>query len=286
MPRSGDKLREVMEREQLWRTVALAYYEAAGAPALSHARPTVARMREIFHGGAPITAGAAERMIEIARYVAGELKGSPETNPVFTVDAPPQMRSGGREHDDERFSAALLATLRTQHPGISLDAVLLQALVQQMRSSSPTRPASAARRRVDRASPPPDPSAAGGAVAFMAKVRELRDWSGLSFAALEAEAKAQGAWLPHSTLADALARDTPLSGSLLDALTLVCDLDPAQRASWELARRRACSELPATQSPDPGGSHAEDAGEPEPERTVVLRTPRRLMRARGKAAVR
>ncbi|HEY8479975.1 MAG TPA: NB-ARC domain-containing protein [Spirillospora sp.] len=87
---------------------------------------------------------------------------------------------------------------------------------------------------------------------FMARLRQLREWSGLTFRELEARSARLGHHLPRSTLASALRRDALPRQELVEALVRACGHDPAP---WARARRRVAAGLAAGERPPgPQGS--------------------------------
>ncbi|SDQ59793.1 peptidoglycan-binding protein [Thermostaphylospora chromogena] len=89
----------------------------------------------------------------------------------------------------------------------------------------------------------PDPRRAANAAEFVAEMRRLRAWSGLTFRQLERNAASAGDVLPHSTLVAALRRDRLPREDLLRAFTRACGCDPAEVAEWMEVRRRLAAAL-------------------------------------------
>ena len=85
---------------------------------------------------------------------------------------------------------------------------------------------------------PPQPQEAGTATEFVAALRALRVWSGLTFRELEGKATANGDVLPSSTIAAALGRPTLPREQIVTALVRACGLDEAVVQDWLSARRR------------------------------------------------
>ncbi|SFN32321.1 hypothetical protein SAMN04489713_1011153 [Actinomadura madurae] len=86
--------------------------------------------------------------------------------------------------------------------------------------------------------PPPSPAAACDEAEFIAALRRLKAWSGLSYRQLERRAADAGRVLPYSTASTALGRTTLPREELLVAFVLACGLDDGEAASWVAARKR------------------------------------------------
>ncbi|MEU6819644.1 hypothetical protein ABZ921_03370 [Streptomyces atriruber] len=84
---------------------------------------------------------------------------------------------------------------------------------------------------------PPVPTPAAGEAAFMAELRRLKAWSGLSYRELERAAAAAGEVLPYSTAATMLRRDRLPREALLVAFVVACGLDADDTRRWVAARR-------------------------------------------------
>ncbi|QEU89604.1 hypothetical protein [Streptomyces kanamyceticus] len=85
--------------------------------------------------------------------------------------------------------------------------------------------------------PPPVPEGAAGEAAFMAELRRLKAWSGLSYRELERAAATAGEVLPYSTAATMLGRDRLPRKALLVAFVVACGLDADDTRQWVAARR-------------------------------------------------
>ncbi|MFI9174716.1 hypothetical protein [Streptomyces lincolnensis] len=84
---------------------------------------------------------------------------------------------------------------------------------------------------------PPDTDPA----AFVAALRRLKAWSGLSYRSLERRAADAGHALPYSTAATMLGRDRLPRAELVTAFVAACGLRGAQAEAWVDARTRiAC----------------------------------------------
>ena len=84
--------------------------------------------------------------------------------------------------------------------------------------------------------PPPSPADATDETAFVAELRRLKAWSGLSFRQLERKATAGGDVLPYSTAATMLGKNRLPRAEVVDAFVRACgvvDVGP-----WLLARTR------------------------------------------------
>lgn len=94
---------------------------------------------------------------------------------------------------------------------------------------------------------PPTPPDTGPA-AFVAALRRLKAWSGLSYRRLERRATEAGHVLPHSTAATMLGRERLPREEPVAAFVAACGLRGAEAEAWTDARRRiACGpeEIPA-----------------------------------------
>ncbi|MEU5195973.1 hypothetical protein AB0G86_18280 [Streptomyces scabiei] len=87
---------------------------------------------------------------------------------------------------------------------------------------------------------PPTPSDTDPA-AFVAGLRRLKAWSGLSYRRLERRAAEAGHVLPHSTAATMLGRERLPREEPVAAFVAACGLRGAEAEAWTDARRRiAC----------------------------------------------
>ncbi|WP_329095943.1 hypothetical protein OG979_14090 [Actinomadura citrea] len=86
--------------------------------------------------------------------------------------------------------------------------------------------------------PPPSPDVATDEAEFIAALRRLKAWSGLSYRQLERRAAAAGRVLPYSTASTALGRKSLPREELLVAFVLACGLDDDEAASWVAVRKR------------------------------------------------
>ncbi len=119
--------------------------------------------------------------------------------------------------------------------------------------------------------PPPVPTPSAGEAAFMAELRRLKAWSGLSYRELERAAAAAGEALPYSTAATMLRRDRLPREAVLVAFLVACGLDAVDTRPWVAARR----ELAMGARPLPT---------PAPQPPIRRRRPRLLPAVVGAAA--
>ncbi|MDO0936846.1 hypothetical protein QQY66_35935 [Streptomyces sp. DG2A-72] len=108
---------------------------------------------------------------------------------------------------------------------------------------------------------PPDTDAA----AFVAALRRLKAWSGLSYRRLESRAADAGHALPYSTAATMLGRERLPRAELVAAFVAACGVRGAEAEAWADARSRiACGAAdagsPAGRAGVGGGSPAGCAG--------------------------
>ncbi|MFI1720667.1 hypothetical protein [Streptomyces sp. NPDC020489] len=119
--------------------------------------------------------------------------------------------------------------------------------------------------------PPPEPNPTAGEAAFMAELRRLKAWSGLSYRELERAAAAAGEVLPYSTAATMLRRDRLPRETVLVAFVVACGLGAEAVRPWVAVRREL------VMGPVPA---------PAPQPTVpVRRSPLRLALVTAAAAV-
>ncbi|MFI0453214.1 peptidoglycan-binding protein [Actinomadura sp. 6N118] len=111
--------------------------------------------------------------------------------------------------------------------------------------------------------PPPDPGAARTVPQFMECLRELKQWSGLTYRQLERQAIRRGRYLPHSTIAGALSRNRLPRRELLIDFVTACGCPPDEVARWTAAR----AALDAGANPSVAIDHpkvAENTDSPQP----------------------
>ncbi|MEE1760870.1 MULTISPECIES: hypothetical protein [unclassified Streptomyces] len=98
---------------------------------------------------------------------------------------------------------------------------------------------------------PPTPPATDAA-AFVAALRRLKAWSGLSYRRLEQRATEAGHALPYSTAATMLGRDSLPREELVAAFVAACGVRGAEAEAWLDARVAIACGPPAEPTPKPG----------------------------------
>ncbi|GHE70292.1 hypothetical protein GCM10018785_43490 [Streptomyces longispororuber] len=99
---------------------------------------------------------------------------------------------------------------------------------------------------------PPTPPVTDAA-AFVAELRRLKAWSGLSYRQLERRAAQAGHWLPYSTAATMLGRDRLPRAELVAAFVAACGLRGDEAEAWLDARTAlVCGRPAAAAPPEPG----------------------------------
>ncbi|GAB3987902.1 hypothetical protein GCM10029978_108510 [Actinoallomurus acanthiterrae] len=83
----------------------------------------------------------------------------------------------------------------------------------------------------------PDPHDAHTAAVFVAQLRRLKAWSGLTYRQLEKEAAKHGYALPHSTIASALKRESLPREELVKGFVSACGCPGETVAAWVEVRR-------------------------------------------------
>ncbi|MFG1916545.1 helix-turn-helix domain-containing protein [Micromonospora sp. NPDC048898] len=104
----------------------------------------------------------------------------------------------------------------------------------------------------------PDPATAGSAAEFVAQMRALRQWSGLTIRQVSKRARDAGDVLPHSTLNSALGRANLPRETLVAAFVRACGGDQDTVDHWVAARKVLA---------------AATAGQPEPVAVAVAADP-------------
>ncbi|MEU7585896.1 helix-turn-helix domain-containing protein [Micromonospora sp. NPDC049230] len=104
----------------------------------------------------------------------------------------------------------------------------------------------------------PDPATAGSAAEFVAQMRALRQWSGLTIRQVSKRARDAGDVLPHSTLNTALGRANLPREALVAAFVRACGGDQATVDHWVAAHKVLA---------------AATAGQPEPVAVAVAADP-------------
>lgn len=116
----------------------------------------------------------------------------------------------------------------------------------------------------------PGPAAVRTPAEFVAQLRTLKAWSGLSFRELERRARVDGRQLPISTMATALNRASLPHPDMLAALVAACGGDDEDVALWVEARRRLAVEEQGAPLPDPP-HHRQRRRSPEPAAVLPAR---------------
>ncbi|MGW0029199.1 helix-turn-helix domain-containing protein [Streptomyces sp. NPDC003314] len=116
----------------------------------------------------------------------------------------------------------------------------------------------------------PDPRGVRSPAEFLARLRALKDWSGLTYRELSARAEARGDVLPRSTVANMLSRTTLPREELLTAFVRACGTGPAGLERWRAARRELTERRGyGTEDPDPARGPAPEGPE-GPEETAPV----------------
>ncbi|MBP2336128.1 hypothetical protein JOF41_002306 [Saccharothrix coeruleofusca] len=108
----------------------------------------------------------------------------------------------------------------------------------------------------ERHAEPPLPEEVTSAADYVAALKRLRVWSGLTYRQVEAKARARGEVLPASTTATMLGRRTLPREQLVVAFTRACGLGEEDVERWVAARRRLAMDPAEPEDPRP---------EPEPD---------------------
>ena len=96
---------------------------------------------------------------------------------------------------------------------------------------------------------PPSPAAATDETAFVAELRRLKTWSGLSFRQLERNARANGDVLPPSTAATVLGKNRLPRAEVVAAFVRACGVTDVR--PWLLVRSRLADGTAAAPTPAP-----------------------------------
>jgi Concanavalin A-like lectin/glucanases superfamily len=99
-------------------------------------------------------------------------------------------------------------------------------------------------------SPEPQPWSVQSAAGYMAAMRRLKAWSGLSYRQLAKRASALGDYLPHSTTAAVLGRDTLPREDVVAAFVRACGCEAETVDAWLAVRKRLLAADPASAGPD------------------------------------
>ncbi|MEU3449453.1 helix-turn-helix domain-containing protein [Streptomyces thermolilacinus] len=100
---------------------------------------------------------------------------------------------------------------------------------------------------------------------FIARLQELKDWSGLTYRELSARAEAVGESLPRSTVANMLSRTTLPREELLAAFVRACGAGPDEAERWLAARKRLAARRGAHDGAPDDGAPAEPLAWAEPD---------------------
>lgn len=95
----------------------------------------------------------------------------------------------------------------------------------------------------------PDPHGATSPAEFVAAMRSLKEWSGLTYRQLQRQAAAVDHILPHSTIAAVLGRNTLPREELLNGFVRACGQDEATAVAWIAVRKRIAAGIPAPNEP-------------------------------------
>jgi hypothetical protein len=99
----------------------------------------------------------------------------------------------------------------------------------------------------------PSPDGATTPAEFVATLRRLKDWSGLSYRQMGRRAERYGLTLPRTTISTALDRGRLPSELLVVAFVRACGCDQTEAQEWVRARRRIAASSPAADgSASPG----------------------------------
>ncbi|WP_219519014.1 helix-turn-helix domain-containing protein [Nonomuraea ceibae] len=127
---------------------------------------------------------------------------------------------------------------------------------------------------------PPSPADVTDEAAFVAGLRALKTWSGLSFRQLERRAAAAGDTLPASTASGMLGRVRLPREEVLVAFVRACGLGEEDVRAWARVRAQLTTAPAPTSAPAPGES-AVPWVDGEPEVGGTGRAKRAGRRARG-----
>ncbi|MEV5748170.1 LamG domain-containing protein [Actinoallomurus sp. NPDC052308] len=117
----------------------------------------------------------------------------------------------------------------------------------------------------------PDPREARSAADFVAQLRRLKAWSGLTYRELEKAAGRHGYVLPHSTIASALKRASLPREELVKGLVTACGCSAEAVETWVAVRRvLAVGEHPAALAVAGSSDH----GDPTPRPSTAAPSPR------------
>ncbi|WBB58666.1 XRE family transcriptional regulator [Streptomyces sp. WMMC500] len=113
-------------------------------------------------------------------------------------------------------------------------------------------------------SPAPQPAELRTRAEYVAALRALRTWSGLTYRELEAKATTHADSLPASTIATTLGRATLPRERFVDAFTRACGLAEQDVAAWLEARRRIATHEHAAPAAEPAPAAPQPRSHPQP----------------------
>jgi hypothetical protein len=100
----------------------------------------------------------------------------------------------------------------------------------------------------------PEPCQARTESDFVALLRRLKDWSGLTYRQLETRARRHGVQLPRSTVAAALCRQSLPREEVVEGVVRACGHDPAPWLKARAGLTRPQAPPLSAAEPDPGGA--------------------------------
>lgn len=113
----------------------------------------------------------------------------------------------------------------------------------------------------------PDPYSATSPGEFVAAMRALKEWSGLTYRQLQRRAEALDELLPHSTVAAALSRNTLPREELVTGFVRACGQDEKTAGGWLGVRKRIAAGLPiptgSTAAPAPAAAGPAPDSDPD-----------------------
>jgi hypothetical protein len=258
----------------IWRALVKQFYEACGSPMVTGYSDS--QVHYILAGQRPIEPkfmnaliSACKARIQLAEAgPAATAAGLPSRSATATATA---TTAPTRQIDrSPRSPDASGATVLMFNRGFALD--------RDARLATATVPGPRTRRHEPRTGPPPNPQTATTAAQFIELMRQLRAWSGMSLRDIEESSRLLNDgrdWIPRSSLADVLKRDTLPRAELLATFTAALGLPIADRARWSAMHRILAD---ATASPDPRSPALTLCTKSEPETSAPrgrLRWPRR-----------
>ncbi|MFI9530458.1 ATP-binding protein [Micromonospora rosaria] len=131
---------------------------------------------------------------------------------------------------------------------------------------------------------PPRPEGATTPAEYVAALRALRLWSGLTFRQLAAKASASGDHLAVSTLASVLSRATLPRREVVAGFVRACGMDAPTVAAWVTARDALLARSGHPAEPDPPPEHPPPAPTVRPGRSAPGMLPPDIADFTGRAA--